>query len=440
MANDDIAPPYSKPAYSKPDFATPIAAIAFFGFLLLVFVGLRPFSPPPQVAHISDILQNAAGDSLRQILYLLVLAMLAATAFWRRGLATLQSVPPILALLLGWCLLSALWADAPSVAFRRAGLEVVVVLCAMLSVEMLGAERCFRYWRIVLGTILIVNWLSIPLIRTAVHLPGEIDPALVGDWRGLYDHKNIAGAVCVLTILLFLFSRNGKHNWLGIVMAALALGFLAMTHSKTSLGFLPVALAAGALYEFAWRRGLDRAIASVGVCLILAAGIIFVLLNQNTIAHMLSDPTEFTGRAAIWTAELRYIHDHLLLGAGFGTFSDTGDLSPLHNYVSGRWVDAVSHGHNGYLQLFVTIGGIGFALAMASLILLPLIRFWPLNSDSGIRRGLLFAIFIFLVLHNIMESDFLESDGATWVAFLFMLAAQRQDRKRLTSFALHSPP
>lgn len=427
MANDSLAP-----SYPVPRFATPIAAIAFFGFLLLVFVGLRPFSPPPQIASISSALQNAAGDSTRQILYILVFATLAVTAFWRRGLAALQSIPPVLALLLGWCLISALWADAPSVAFRRAGLEVVVVLCAMLGVETLGAARCFRYWRIVLGAVLIINWLSIPLIRTAVHLPGELDPALVGDWRGLYDHKNIAGAVCVLTILLFLFSRNGKYNWIGIAMAALAMGFLVMTHSKSSLGFLPMALVAGALYEFAWRRSLDRAIVCIGVGILLAAGITFVLLDQNVIAHMLSDPTEFTGRAAIWTAELRYIHDHLLLGAGFGTFSDTGDLSPLHNYVSGRWVEAVSHGHNGYLQLFVTIGGIGFILAMIGLILLPLIRFWPLNNDATVSCGLLFAIFVFLVLHNIMESDFLESDGAIWVGFLFMLAAQRQRSKRLT--------
>ena len=67
---------------------------------------------------------------------------------------------------------------------------------------------------------------------------------------------------------------------------------------------------------------------------------------------MLEDPREFTGRSAIWSAELRYIADHPFLGAGFGTFTDTSSQSPLHNYVSGSWVDAVSHGHNGYLQVW----------------------------------------------------------------------------------------
>ena len=50
---------------------------------------------------------------------------------------------------------------------------------------------------------------------------------------------------------------------------------------------------------------------------------------------MLEDPTEFTGRAAIWQAEIAFIRDHPLLGSGFGTFADTGSLSPLHNYVAG---------------------------------------------------------------------------------------------------------
>jgi len=33
-----------------------------------------------------------------------------------------------------------------------------------------------------------------------------------------------------------------------------------------------------------------------------------------------------------------------------------------------------------------------------------------------------FAIFVFIVLHNLLESDFLEGDGPAWVAFLLALA------------------
>ena len=133
------------------------------------------------------------------------------------------------------------------------------------------------------------------------------------------------------------------------------------------------------------------------------------------IARLLEDPAEFTGRAAIWAAELRYIGDHPLLGAGFGTFTDTGGQSPLHNYVSGSWVDAVSHGHNGYLQVLVTIGGIGFVLAMLALVAAAgAAASGPWICDEDGFKPMLFGLFVFAVLHNFMESDFLEGDGVTW--------------------------
>ncbi len=68
----------------------------------------------------------------------------------------------------------------------------------------------------------------------------------------------------------------------------------------------------------------------------------------------------------------------------------------------------------------MTTGGICFALAVISLIVLPGIDFWR-RGDTAIK-ALLFSLFIFLLLHNLMETDFLEGDGVTWVAYLLMLA------------------
>ena len=46
----------------------------------------------------------------------------------------------------------------------------------------------------------------------------------MGDWRGLYGQKNAAGAVCAMTALLFLFTRNGRYNWIGWLVAAACFG------------------------------------------------------------------------------------------------------------------------------------------------------------------------------------------------------------------------
>jgi exopolysaccharide production protein ExoQ len=400
-----------------------LPVLSFIALLLLIYVGLDAFSPPPEVTQYGGAPEASHGDVLRQICYLSVAALIGMMALQRYGFEAIRIVPFSMIVLLAWCVASALWAPETTIVLRRAGLEVVVVISLFLGVEILGAERAFLIWRWLLAAILLVNFLSIPFIAAARHGGSEIDAALVGDWRGLYGHKNMAGAVSALTAIVFLFTRNGQRNWIGILIALAACVFLAMTHSKSSAGFLVIALVCGLLYRVAWRDGLNRAI--LVLCgAILAGGLgLFALLNAAAIARALEDPAEFTGRAEIWAAELRYIGDHPLLGAGFGTFTDTKAQSPLHNYVSGSWVDAVSHGHNGYLQVLVTIGGVGFVLAMLALVAAPARRLWALDLRDDGFKPMLAAIFAFAVLHNFMESDFLEGDGVTWVAMLLVIAA-----------------
>jgi exopolysaccharide production protein ExoQ len=394
----------------------------FLAFLALAFVGLTPFSPPsPLLAQYGGVVQTGAGDMARQLCYLAVFSAIVFGALRQRGLESLSALPLVLLVLLAWCVASALWSAEPGVTIRRSGLAVVLVVSAMLSVEAVGAQRSLVLWRWVLLAILVINIASVKFIATAVHQPGELDTQLVGNWRGLYGHKNIAGSVGAITALLFLFFPSPKiwHKLLDLAVVAAAVFFTVMTHSKSSLGLLVVALLAGAVYRIAWQRELDRTIAIVAVLLLVTAVAVLFISDQNIIARLLDDPQQFTGRTEIWRAELAYIRDHPVFGAGFGTFTNTGTVSPLARYISG-WVTEASQGHNGYLQLLMTTGGVGFALAVVSLIVFPGIDFWR-RGDTAIK-ALLFSLFIFLLLHNLMETDFLEGDGVAWVAFLLLLA------------------
>ncbi len=126
--------------------------------------------------------------------------------------------------------------------------------------------------------------------------------------------------------------------------------------------------------------------------LFLVALVAFVALGRDAITRIAGrTAAEFTGRSAIWAAELRYIADHPLLGAGFGTFTDTRSQSPLHNYVSGSWVDAVSTAITGYQQVLVTIGGIGFGLMVLAVLLNPHAPLLALDWDARGFRPMLFA-------------------------------------------------
>ncbi len=411
------------PARWSPRTQWSVADSAFALFLLLVFVGLSPFATRDPVA-LATGQGGGSGDLTRQVAYAGTFLFIVVAAIRTRGMGIRGSIPPILVVLLAWCVLSAVWAPAPDVAFRRAVLESAIVMSAVLSVAMLGVERTLSLLRLVLGLVLLLNWLSIPLVHNAVHLPGEIDPQLVGDWRGLYFHKNIAGSVSAITAILFFFQALKTRAWLNGLVCIAAIGFTLMTHSKASLAFLPVAIAAGCLYRIGWQRGIDRVILTVAALIVASLLGILVFAEWGHISRTLTDPTELTGRTAIWQGEIAFIRDHFLLGSGFGSFSDTGAVSLLHNYVADTWVQNISQGHNGYLQILVTTGTIGFALAMTALVFLPAREFWRFDPANVAVRAVLFAIFVFMVLHNFLETDFLEGDDPAWVALV--LAALRK--------------
>jgi exopolysaccharide production protein ExoQ len=293
----------------------PLLALAgYLAILVLLYVGLDPFSPPAVVSQFGSASISTGGDSARQLAYMVTAGLVLAGAISLHGAAALRAIPLTILLLLCWCLASALWAQDPGTVARRAILQIIVVTSLLFSIHSLGARRCFWLWSLLLAVVLALNLLSIPLIPAARHGFGEQDPALVGNWRGLYGHKNIAGGISAITVILFLFSRTGRANWIGLLVAAASLFFLVMTRSKSSLGFLPIALAAGYFYKIGWREGLSRTITFFCVMLCLTILASFLVLDAEAISRILSDPSEFTGRSAIWAAELAYIADHPLLG------------------------------------------------------------------------------------------------------------------------------
>src|SRR5665213_4286828 len=136
-------------AYSPPRILERglLPVLAFMALLLLIFVGLDAFSPPPLVAQFGGVQEASRGDVMRQIAYLGAGCLIALAALLRFGPNALRIVPVSMVLLLAWCVASVLWAPETGVVLRRAGLEVVIVVSLMLSVETIGPQRAFLLWR-----------------------------------------------------------------------------------------------------------------------------------------------------------------------------------------------------------------------------------------------------------------------------------------------------
>lgn len=389
-----------------------IASFVFAAFLWLVLIGTTPFQEwtlQPDAAK---------SDVINQVLYICItLVLLFGTGVPTRS--GLFGIPLGIAILLGYCFFSVSWAIAPLVSLRRIIQTSMVIWLVFRCLDDLGPNRMLRFVRLALIALLVINYLTVFFTPYGIHadIPGEYS-SLVGDWRGIIPHKNVAGAICSLTILLFLFDNREFPKALSAAVIVGSVIFLYFTQSRTS----EVALVPAILLGIAIRP-YDASKRTVAVVFLLIVSVFAILLfsgSTSFLANILNDPYALTGRGAIWPLLLEYAGEHPWTGAGFGSFWLIGDASPIWSLTSGWVAIYAAHGHNGFLDLLVTIGLPGLILAIFALGVWPMLRLLLSPSIDKSHRSLLLAMIAFCLGHNLTESTLL---SATAVVEVFLIMA-----------------
>jgi O-antigen ligase len=389
-------------------------------FLLLVFVGLKPLADP----YLNQLEKSGDGDMSRQVGFIFIFLSLLAATMQRSDTRQRLCIPKSFIILLVWCWFSLFWAIEPTIGFRRVTLTTMIALCSFMSVSLVGAERFIRILAITLATVVLVDWLAVLLHPNAVHTFGETDEALVGNWRGVHSDKNLAGAIHGIAAIVCIFTFL-QYRSLGYIFAAFAsLMFLFKTQSKTSMLLTPIAVVAALAFYFLFRSKKAQYITLLLVSLTIIGGAIEIVDRIPELIAVLEDPAALTGRTQIWNVLIQYASDHLALGSGYGSFWNIGSYSPVDNY--GGWIDGVYEGHNGYLDVLVQTGCIGLALTIVALIIVPVAGLLRSTDESrNCMKSLALAIVIFSMLHNLLETSFLDRDNPTWVMVLFALSLLR---------------
>jgi len=393
-----------------------LAAAAFILLLISIIVGpVFTWSTPA-----ADNL-TGQGNAFRQIIYLGLFFCLIYASGGFGDLTRMLVVPASINALLLWCWISLTWALNADTGVRRLILTTLIIYMVFIAVRQLNLEKCFHYMRIVLGVTLALNLLTVALFpQIGIHqFEADIDPGLVGHWRGFLPEKNVAGALCAITILVFLFHQS-RWPTLRFGTMALATLFLIETGSKTSLGICALAAVVGWSYRFYDQRYWPFGV--IGLFSIIGGLAAFALVHLNDFQSELAQPDALTGRSQIWPVLIAYITDHPLLGTGYGSFWNIGEASPVFDYAKpGSWVQKISSGHNGYLDLTAQIGLPGLALAFYALIFQPLLNLLtkPVNSPSG---PLLLAILLFCIGHNGTESTLMDRDHFIQFCLVLTLA------------------
>ncbi len=362
------------------------------------------------------------GSSDRQIGYLLILGL---TIYAILPTATPRSLVAFtwpLLIAFAWCWISLTWAIDPGVAFRRVLLTTLVAWMVFALVRHAGYQLSADILRYSLLAAVLISYLVVRVDPPiGIHLVTEpgIATSLIGNWRGFLGHKNFAGAVCALCLIMFLFDAKHVRSAIRIFAIAVAGYFLFRSQSKTSAGMLVLASTGGLIFELVSIR-LRRYLIPI---LTIGGSAIWFLVSAygDMVQSNFLSPKAFTGRGQIWSTLLNYSADHPLLGAGFGSFWNIQKSSPVFEYGQG-YVTIIFVGHSGYIDQLVTVGIPGVLMMIFAMAVWPLAKLLVSQQIPKGQGALISAMLMFCIGHNITESGLFERDGIVSTMFFFAVA------------------
>ena len=327
------------------------------------------------LADRSSLAAAEDGNVLTQLLFV-VTGGAMLWALHRIGLRHLRALAtwPLTACGL-WLGLTALLSIEPSLSLRRLTLFAIA---AMLSAGVLIVARSPRQLALTLAgaalVILIASYLAVALVpNLAIHSAFDVnsDPSHPGLWRGIFPHKNEAGAAMVILVIVGLYIATVASRVLGWTIVLLAAGFLVASGSKTAILLLPVILAVTGLCQIL-TGGFARSLLLLGPVVgfsLISIGSVVVPPIRDAVGAMLTDAT-FTGRSEIWQFALDNIFVRPWRGWGIGAFWMT-ERTMYGGSEELTWVTSANHSHNAYLDTAL-IGGFPFlALTIVAFVLAP---------------------------------------------------------------------
>lgn len=410
------------------DFDAILRSILFVAVFLAVWISFHPFKNLSEAT--TQITEG--GDVANQIGFSTIFLMLAAWLCFNEPGRLMLLLRPALLAVLAWFLVTTLVSWEPALSARRVAFMLVIMSIAGMTLLLPKNLRHFAdLLAITVLIVLAVCYLGVFLIpQYAVHQSTDyLEPAHQGDWRGVFEHKNEAGANMVLFIFVGMFVARVRSLALGGIIVALATIFLIFSESKTAIGVLiPVMVISHVIVH--GRRpwfGLALAIGIIAFFNLASVGSVAFAWVRDLISLVLPDIT-YTGRTEIWQFALDHVMVHPIFGYGYGAFWGTDQV--VYGMAShADWANTAEHAHNSYLNLALLIGLPGLALIVLWSVILPITDFSKLPANAPSRPlqilflraclfGMLASCFESVIFQELAEGSFLFMVGALGLRYL----------------------
>ncbi|MBV8472426.1 MAG: O-antigen ligase family protein [Hyphomicrobiales bacterium] len=401
--------------------SAPWGAIAFVAALAVAWITVQPF-PDLSAADALDL------DSGRAALTYFAFALCAAVCLYlaistdSRVLQRLAN--PAYISLAGWVALSSLTSQDVATSLKHAAIcAFVVIVAATLPLLPRGRVHLANLLACSAGALLALSYYGVFFMPYyAVHQASDlVEPALAGDWRGVFSHKNDASAMFVLTAFIGIYVARAAHRTIGVVITGLSLLFVVFSNGKTA-NMLWLPTLAISMFVGGGGGGLLWRAAALAPFVALHAlgvgGVMFAPLG-SFVASLPLDAT-FTGRTEIWGYALGMLGGHPFLGYGFDAFWNTS-LVRFGTDGETAWVGGAAHGHNCFIDVAMSMGVPGVALALWAFVVQPFVdigRAARLGADKALLT-LLTQIWLFGLYISPLESFLFDRSDPIWFTFLF---------------------
>jgi O-antigen ligase len=390
--------------------------------LLCVLVTLQPF-PDLRIADLAGAASGRMAATYLCFAALAALAVLLSATASAKAFRTLLS--PLHLCLIGWMIVNIALSESREVSLQR---FVLTVSCTALAVTMpllpptqKAFNQCLTAAALVLLALCYLGVFLAP--DYAIHTANDAaEPFLAGDWRGTFAHKNVASPVMSILVYLGIYLTFTGAFLSGPVILVLAGIFLGFTEGKTASVLCLVVYALASLAATVKSLWLKRIIclAPLLVANLLTVGSVMSDELAKLTRLLPVDPT-FTGRNDVWEFALAAVREKPIIGHGYAVFWDNVASRPTA--AGSEWTVTAAHSHNSYLELAVTIGLPGLALAILIFVLAPLDNFQRIQAGNhhGPLARFFLAVWLFGLYYGITETFLLDRQNPTW--FMFALAA-----------------
>ncbi|WP_019504779.1 O-antigen ligase [Pleurocapsa sp. PCC 7319] len=347
------------------------------------------------------------------LIYFVTFILLALR--WKKVLATISS-NKLLWILIGIVCFSYFWSINPSQTMRFTVYAIGTTGFGLYLATRYTLEEQLKLIGWTYGILLILSLLFV----IAIPYYGIMGGIHEGAMRGVFTHKNQFGAFMAPGGVIFWLNalRGGKYSWIYWCLLVLSCATMVMSKSTTALATFAVMLMLCLVYRiFRWRYEVMVS-AVLAVTIVGIASLIWIAgyIGSDTLFSSVGKDATLSGRIFIWQAVWEQIQLRPWLGYGLAAFWN--GLSGPSAYIQLAVRIPVIYSHNGFLDLWLSIGFVGLAVFVASFLStttqsLALLR--KTNSPEGFWPLL---ILTYIFLSNLTEGTFSDLSSSFWAIYV----------------------